>query len=412
MPRVRLTPGFIAVAACPPDRTKIDFFDQDRRGFLLEVRSSGGKTYYQRYTDERGRERQFKIGPADIIRLAQARRKARTILAEAVLGSDPQARRKELRAIPTLNELVRDRYLPHVKSYKRSWRTDETILRLHILPVFGALTVDQLTSEAIAELLKRMRDDGYASGTTNRVLVLLRFIFNLGRKWKVPGMSQTPTLGLATTPDVHRNRFLTREEAQRLLAALEADENQTAAQAIKLLLLTGARRNEITHARWEYVNWDKHTLLVPLSKSGRPRLIALNAPALVLLRSVPRMLGNPFVFPSPVTGRPCPSLFFPWDRIRTRAGLYSVRLHDLRHSFASFLVNQGISLYVVQGLLGHAHARTTQRYAHLARETLLDAAEVVASVIAPHDMNPSQASTPAGLGGASSPQDRPDPEGP
>src|SRR5262245_48066096 len=127
MPRVRLTPGFIAVAACPSDRTKIDFFDQDRRGFLLEVRSSGGKTYYQRYTDERGRERQFKIGPADIIRLAQARRKARTILAEAVLGADPQARRKELRAIPTLNELVRDRYLPHVKSYKRSWRTDETI---------------------------------------------------------------------------------------------------------------------------------------------------------------------------------------------------------------------------------------------------------------------------------------------
>jgi site-specific recombinase XerD len=127
--------------------------------------------------------------------------------------------------------------------------------------------------------------------------------------------------------------------------------------------------------------------LVPISKSGRPRSIALNGPALALLRSIPRNPANPFVFPSPITGRPCPSLFFPWDRIRSRAGLCGVRLHDLRHSFASFLVNQGVSLYVVQGLLGHAHARTTQRYAHLAQETLLDAAEVVATVIEPRSIN-------------------------
>jgi integrase len=159
------------------------------------------------------------------------------------------------------------------------------------------------------------------------------------------------------------------------------DENRTAAQAIMLLLLTGARRNEITQAKWEYVNWERRTLLVPLSKSGKPRAIALNGQALELLRAIPRIDGNPYIFPSEVTGRPSPSLYFPWDRIRERAGLYSVRLHDLRHSFASFLVNQGISLYVVQGLLGHSHARTTQRYAHLAQQTLLDAAEVVSTIV-------------------------------
>ena len=148
-----------------------------------------------------------------------------------------------------------------------------------------------------------------------------------------------------------------------------------------LLLLTGGRRNEITQAKWDYVNWERRTLLVPLSKSGKPRAIALNGQALALLRAIPRHDGNPFIFPSPVNRKPSASLFFPWDRIRKRAGLADVRLHDLRHSYASFLVNQGISLYVVQGLLGHAHSRTTQRYAHLAHETLLDAAERVSDVV-------------------------------
>lgn len=381
MPKVQLTRQFVISAGCPTGRSKVDFFDTNQRGLMLEVRASGGKTFYQRYTDDHGRDRQFKIGSADVITLEQARRQARTILAHAVLGDDPQARRRELRAIPTISAFVRERYLPHVKTYKRSWQTDETLLRIHILPPLGALAADEVTTEAIAELLARMRTAGYASGTTNRVLVLLRYLYNLGRKWKVPGMNQNPTLGLSTAPDVHRDRFLSPEETQRLIAAIEADENRTAAQAILLLLLTGARRNEITQAKWEYVNWQRRTLLVPLSKSGKPRTITLNGHALDLLRAVPRIAGNPYIFPSEVTGRPSASLHFPWDRIRVRAHLDSVRLHDLRHSFASFLVNQGVSLYVVQGLLGHSHARTTQRYAHLAQQTLSDAAEVVGTIV-------------------------------
>ena len=117
-----------------------------------------------------------------------------------------------------------------------------------------------------------------------------------------------------------------------------------------LLLLTGARRSEITQAKWEHVDWDRRVLLVPVSKSGRPRIVALNAAAIALLQSLPRD-DEPVCISYPFGG-----LFYPWDRIRRRAGLADVRLHDLRHSFASFLVNHGVSLYVVQGLLGHASA--------------------------------------------------------
>ena len=383
MPVVDLTASFVRKAACPEGAEKINFFDSRQRGFLVEIRASGRKTYYQRFRDERGRERQFKIGRADIVTMEQARRKGRSVFARAILGEDSQQRREELRAIPTLEAFVRDRYIPFVATYKRSWRTDETILRHHALPQLGKLTLDEIKAEHIVDVVARMKAKGLAASTANRVLVILRYIYNLAIKWRVPGIASNPTTGIELGPEIQRNRYLTKEKAQVLSAAIANDENRTAANAIMLLLLTGARRNEITQARWEHVFWDERKLHVPISKSGKPRWISLSASAIGLLRSIPRCAGNDYIFPAPTTGRPSPSLWFPWKRIRDRAGLGDVRLHDLRHSFARFLVNEGVSLYVVQGLLGHANAKTTQRYAHLQSDTLSRATDVVDAIVLP-----------------------------
>ena len=153
-----------------------------------------------------------------------------------------------------------------------------------------------------------MREGGYASGTINRVIVILRYLYNLARKWEVTGLVDNPAAGLSAGPDVQRNRFLSEEEAEALVHSINADQNQTAARAIMLLLLTGARRNEITFARWDYVDWKNKTLLVPKSKSGRPRVIALNQSAIALLRATPRIDEHSFIFPSPIDGLPSASL--------------------------------------------------------------------------------------------------------
>lgn len=381
MPQVALNEGFVGRCCCPLGIVKIDFFDKKQTGFLLEVRASGRKTYYQRFTDERGRTRQYKIGSAEFLSLRDARASGKAVVAQMILGSNPQLRRKILRAIPTLSEFVAEKYLPYIKLYKRSWNTDETILRIHILPVLGKLQLDEVLADRITPLLSALKAKGYSTGTLNRVVIVLRHLFNLALKWQVDGITRNPTAGLPIAPDVCRQRFLSEEEAKRLINSLEQDENEQAAKAILLLLLTGARRNEITYAKWEQVNWDRKILVIPLSKSGKRRSLNLNTTAIEVLRTVAATPNNPFIFPSPVTGRPSPSLHFPWERIRARANLKDLRLHDLRHSFASFLVNQGVSLYVVQDLLGHSNSRYSQRYAHLTSATLKDAAQKVGDIL-------------------------------
>jgi integrase len=176
--------------------------------------------------------------------------------------------------------------------------------------VLGRYFLDEIKPDFIIELTNKMRSEEYAPGTTGRIIVILRYIFNLATKWKVVPPGTNPASGIGVPPDVQRSRYLTKEEAVQLLASIRADENQIAAKAIMLLFLTGARRNEVTQALWSYIDWQQRTLFVPRSKNGQPRYVQLNSSAIDLLKSVPRTDTNPYIFPAPTMADQCRTCSF------------------------------------------------------------------------------------------------------
>jgi hypothetical protein len=183
---------------------------------LLEVRASGGKTWYLRYTDGRGRKRQLRIADARDLSLEQARRQADRLRGRIALGEDPAQERTALRAVPTFAEFVEDRYLPFVKGYKRSWKTDESLLRNHLIPRLGSRHLDEITKNDIIAIHHGRRADGAAPGSANRLLILMRYVFNLALKWELPGVTKNPTEGVLLFEENNkRERYLSKEEAQR-----------------------------------------------------------------------------------------------------------------------------------------------------------------------------------------------------
>lgn len=148
-----------------------------------------------------------------------------------------------------------------------------------------------------------------------------------------------------------------------------------------MLLMTGARKREVLDARWEDFDYEIRQWKIPFTKGGKPRYVPMSDGVLGILEAVPRVEGSSYVFPNPGTGKPYVAIHFAWDTVRKRAGLEDVRMHDLRHSFASILINSGRSLYEVQHLLGHTQVKTTERYAHLQQDTLMRAANVVPNLL-------------------------------
>lgn len=380
MPRQKLSQKFIDTAATPPEQRKIDYFDTDCKGLMLEVRLSG-KTFYLRYQNERGRTLQKKLADASVLKLTDARRLAQEKLAQIAMGDDPFANKALLKDVPTFGDFVAESYLPHAKSYKRSWRTDESLLRNHILPCIGDLYMDQITQRHMVNLFSKNRKL-HKPGSTNRVIILCRYVFNCALKWETAGVSRNPTQGIDLFPENNqRERYLKAEEAQRLFKALEESAGERLKYIISMLLLTGARKTEVLQAKWADFDLEHRLWAIPFNKSGKIRHVPLSDGAVQLLLSLPPVPGSDYAFANPKTGNPYRHIFTAWDTARKKAGLPDLRIHDLRHSFASALINSGRSLYEVQKILGHTQVKTTQRYSHLSQESLVAAANTASSVV-------------------------------
>ncbi|MBS0333963.1 MAG: site-specific integrase, partial [Proteobacteria bacterium] len=305
---------------------------------------------------------------------AKAKKKAEQLRAEVVMGGDPGAKKALAKSIPLYRELA-DMHLAHAKEL-RSYSTLEMYVRRHVVPKWGKMRLTDIDSRSVEQWLADKRAEGLAPATVEKLRVTLGRSFELGARWGVPGAERNPTRGVTRKP---LNRFLTAQEAARLREAVAASQNPQLQHIVGLLLLTGARVRELLDAKWEHVDIERRAWLIPTSKSGRARYVPLSSDALAIVATLPRYRGCPWLVPNPETLKPFVSIRHAWVRAIRVAKLPGLRIHDLRHSAASFMVNSGIDLFAVGKVLGHASYQSTQRYSHLAQDTLLAAVEAGAA---------------------------------
>jgi len=346
------------------------------RGLQLERMASGRAKWRLRCMAPNGRERIcITLGDAMILNLAEARRLAAKLLHDVAHGLDPRHDKVQSRKVPSFAQFIDEQYLPYVKSYKRSWTTDVSLLKNHLLPRFGKRYMDEITRQDIVKMHADRKASGAAAGSANRLLIMMRYIFNLTLKWEVPGIKVNPCKGIPLMEENNKmERYLSVEEAERLYGAVCKSDNAMLRFIVPMLILTGARKREVLDAKWEDFDVTRRSWRIPISKSGRARHVPLSDGALTLLTTMPRNSDCEWAFANPETGKPYVSIFYAWNTARKSVGLSDVRMHDLRHSFASLLINSGRTLYEVQHILGHTQVKTTQRYAHLSQDTLLAAA--------------------------------------
>ena len=372
---------FVGDIVCPRHRSHIEVFDPELKGFYCDLLRSGRKSYRLRYRIN-GKLRVVTLGDANYVTAEQARSSALKLLSQVRQGIDPSLKAGVPHVLgPTVQEFFNEKYLPYVKSYKRSWDTDECMIRLHLIPQLGQLHMMAMNERDVAAFIEQMKARGYAIGTCNRALVLLRYGFELAVRWREFGPDCNPMRLYKNLIDDNKiEHFLSQKQTQTLLIEVRKSENEMLQWIVLFLLYTGARKREVLDAKWANIDLEQKSWRIPKTKSGKVRHVPLSIGAVQVLAAVKEKYGEhafTFIFANEKTGLPFVSIFYSWDAARQRAGLDYVRIHDLRHSFASFLVNAGRSLYEVQEILGHADSRTTTRYAHLSRDRLQEAVESV-----------------------------------
>jgi integrase len=400
-------PRFARKQRAPPSIKDREFlWDDAVSGFGVAAFPSGKKVYVAQYRHG-GRSRRASIGEHGRLAPDEARSEAKQLLGIVEAGSDPIAERRAAREVRTF-KAVADDFLSLHAATKRKARTVaeyRRILQAHILPVIGARRIVDVRRADVARLHAGLVRTPYEA---NRTLAVISSVWNWAARRGEVMLADNPGKAIERYPEHGRERFLTSEEFARLGDTLrlaettglpwQVDETKPAAghapkaghrlrtldpfavAAIRLLILTGARLREILDGRWEHVDLERGVIFLPDSKTGK-KPIYLSAAALVVLSTLPHLEGNPHIIPGDRTGQPRADLTRPWTAVTKAARLEGLRIHDLRHSFASIGAGASMGLPIIGKLLSHSQAATTHRYAHLDADPLRRAVETIGATI-------------------------------
>lgn len=399
MPKRKLTQPFVKSAWVPSGQcSKQCFQDTEVPGLVLEVRAGNEPnrgTFYALYQDAQGQRRHQRLGRADQISLKEARSRAKAFLAQqSLLRFQAQLLPLNGIAIATpasqpvqpqgsgmsVRDFCYQQVLPHIQKHKRSWNTDVQHWENHILSEFGDAPLNRLDYPQLRQWHMNLQQKALKDSSIDRITVCLKGLLSLAVQWEYLPSNPAQKLKLIN-PNNQRMPSLGKTELERLLRVCSEEKNRSAALAVEFLLATGARCGEVLKAQWSHLDEERQHWTIPAenSKSKKSRTLPLNATALQViqqLKQIPECRNGTYLFASR-SGQPFRDINHTWRKIRSAAGLEDLRLHDLRHIYASLLVNSGRPLYEVQQLLGHASSKMTQRYAHLAPHRLQEATQAV-----------------------------------
>jgi len=397
------------VNALKPGEREFTVWDDAVTGFGLRVRPSGAMSYVVVYRAGPGRGapvRRYTIAAVGKIAPEDARARARAILGSVAHGRDPAGQKTTERAVPTVAELANRFMTEHVEPKRKRGTAQfyRDILDRIVKPSLGTTKADKLSRQQVGKLHSSLANTPFQA---NRVLAVLGSMYAFAERSNIVPEGANPARRIEKFKESRRERFLTVEELERLGGVIREAEtigipwvidesksnakhlpdsekrftkiNKFAAAALRLLLFTGCRLREILNLQWEHVDLERGLLFLPDSKSGRKTVI-LNASVVAVLNQLEKI--GPYVVPGDDPGKPRSDLHRPWRATTRRAGLAGVRLHDLRHTYASFGAGSGLGLPIIGRLLGHTQATTTARYAHLDNDPLRRASETIGGSIA------------------------------
>jgi integrase len=390
--KLHITEQTLNNVTVPAGKDKIVVFDQEQTGFAVNITHKGTMSYVIVYRDAQDVQRQEKIAGVGSVSANAARAMARTRLSDiaAARGETLAPRRP---SCPTVDTFFFNTYLPMLKNNGRQYSAHTSIYRNHVQPIFGQRRLDEISTQDIVEFNTHLREKvvaggrwqkqagkRLADGTVKRVLILVRHLFNEAIEVHGNAIRQNPThtLKLTSEPKV-KGRFLNPKQLRALLEAAKASSNVHLANILRVMGATGLRRNNVLAMQWAWFDAERGTLTVPTEadKAKKGFTLYLSGEVLGLLRNLQDSAEGPWVFPNPKTGRPYYSCRDAWVSAREKAGLPLLRKHDLRHTYASMMLNSGADITDVQHALGHTQLKTTAVYLHLTegrKRTRADAA--------------------------------------